>query len=280
MITHRAFNVLAKFTLIFFLIGTGNQAFALDSDEDYINYAYLTGLGIGGYNVEDREAVAFQIPFSFQLRPMEEDQFGIKLLLPVTLASLGGDVRNIGGVVIPLDATVVGVNPGVELQIPVTPEWTLKPFGRIGVGRDVSNDNNSFIFAVGLKSRYAIPWRKFQFALGTGIFYDGFKPRGQDKQDYASIGVGWDIIYPLGLNLSGQDTNIGGYLAYYYYFDNLEFMQVSNSFLEISNQYEVGVTLGTYAPIPIGPFKLQRFGIAYRFGEDFKAIRLISDFPF
>jgi hypothetical protein len=272
--------VLASFTLFFFLLGIKNQVFAQDSEEDFINYSYLTSIGIGGYNVADRDAVAFQIPFSFQLRPMEEDQLGIKLLLPVTVASLESEVTNIGGFVVPKDAQVVGVNPGVELQIPVTQEWTLKPFTRLGFGRDVSGGDGSLIFAIGLKSRYAIPWRKFQFALGTGIFYDAFKPESGDKKDYASVGVGWDTIYPLGFNLWDQEANIGGYFAYYYFFDNLEFIQSSNTYLEINDQYEVGLTLGVYDHISLWFLKLQRFGIAYRFGEDLKAIRLISDFPF
>lgn len=280
MIIQRPLNALLIFAVLSFLAGTVNQALALDSDEDYINYAYLTSIGIGGYNVEDREARAFQIPFSFQLRSMEDDQLGIKILLPVTLASVSGDVIGVGGIVIPKDAELVGVTPGIEVQIPVTPVWTLKPFGRVGYGREVSDDDDSLILAIGLRSRYSIHWKRFQFALGAGVFYDAFKPEGLEIKDYTSIGIGWDTIYPLGFNLWGQEANIGGFLSYYHYFDNLEFTRNLNSLLEISNQYEIGLTLGVVDYIEIGPLKLQRFGIAYRFGEDLKAIRLISDFPF
>ena len=38
----------------------------------------------------------------------------------------------------------------------------------------------------------------------------------------------------------------------------------SKSFLEINNLYEIGMTLGVYEHISLGPLKLKRLGIAYR----------------
>jgi hypothetical protein len=175
---------------------------------------------------------------------------------------------------------VTAVNPGVELQIPVRPRWTLKPFGKLGIGRDVSEGRGALIGSLGLKSRYLIPWEKFQFAFGSGIFYSAYKPQDEDRKDYASFGLGWDTIYPLWFTLGGRKTNIGGYFAYYYYFDDLEFERRQRNPIEVNDQFEIGITFGTYEPIRIVWWNLKRVGIAYRFGDGFKAIRLISTFPF
>lgn len=251
-----------------------------DGENDLINYAYLSDFGLGGYDVEERQVRAFQIPFSYQLRPMQEDKWGIKILFPVTLATAEGDALDIDGIGLPLDSKVTAVAPGVELQIPVRPKWALKPFGKLGIGRDVSEGRGALIYSLGLKSRYLIPWKKFQFAFGTGVFYNAYKPKDEDQKDYASIGVGWDTVYPLWFSLRGRKANIGGYLAYYYYFDDLEFERLRRDPIDIDDQFEIGITFGTYEPIRIVWWDLKRVGIAYRFGDGLKAIRLISSFPF
>lgn len=256
------------------------RALGADGERDLINYAYLSSFGIGGYDVEEREVRAFQIPFSYQLRPMQGDEWGIKILFPATVATVEGDSIDVDGIELPLDSYVTAVDPGVELQIPVRPKWTVKPFGKIGIGRDVSEERGALVGSLGLKSRYLIPWEKFQFAFGAGVFYDGYKPKDEDRKDYASVGVGWDTIYPLWFTLRGRRTNIGGYFAYYFYFDDLEFERLGRNPIEIDDQFEIGVTFGTYEPIRIGWWEFGRVGIAFRFGDGLTAIRFISGFPF
>ena len=270
-------------TTFLYLIGLAAispHALGADGEEDLINYAYVSDFGLGGFDVEERQVRAFQIPFSYQLRPMLEDKWGIKLLFPVTLATAEADSIDVDGIELPFDSKVTAVNPGVELQIPLRPKWALKPFGKIGIGRDVSEGRGALIGSLGLKSRYLIPWKKFQFAFGAGVFYNAYKPKDEDREDYASIGVGWDTIYPLWFKLGGRKTNIGGYFAYYYYFDDLEFQRLQRNSIKIDDQFEIGITFGTYEPIRIVWWNLKRVGIAYRFGDGLKAIRLISSFPF
>ena len=259
---------------------TPAPALGPEDDNNLTNYAYLTDFGIGTYDTDDREVRAFQVPFAYQLRPIQDDIWGVKLLFPVTFGSLGIDVIDIGGIEVPLDSKVLGVNPGVELQIPIRRDWVIKPFGNVGLARDVSQGEGALIYSAGIKSSLLIPWKKFQFALGAGLFYDAYKPKDEEQNDFASVGIGWDMVYPLGFTLSGRKANIGGYLAYYYYFDALEFDRIIRNPIEIDQTMEIGMTFGTYSPIPIWIFNFKRIGLAYRFGEDFKAIRLVFGFPF
>ena len=92
--------------------------------------------------------------------------------------------------------------------------------------------------------------------------------------------MGLDVVYPLGLTLKGRKTNIGGYVAYNYYLDDLEFDSITRNPIEIDQTIEIALTFGTYSPIPMAIFNFRRVGLAYRFGGDLKAIRIVFSFPF
>ena len=268
-------------TLLICLSGPGSAALVSGAEvgSDIVNYAYLTDFGVGGFDVEDQQARALNIPLSYQLRPMEEDQWGIKLLFPVTVASVEEDV-NYEGIPFFLDSKIAAVKPGIEVQIPLRSNWAIKPFGNVGLGRDLSEGRGAFLGRLGVKSRYSFPWRKFQFALGAGVFLNAYKPKDQDRRDFTSIGVGLDAVYPLWFKVKDRRTNIGGYVAYYYYIDDLEFERYRRGPIEIDDQIEVAATFGVYSPVRIVWWDFKRVGVAYRFGDGLKAIRLIASFPF
>lgn len=257
-----------------------SRALGADEEQDIVNYSYITGLGVGGANTDNQTVRAIQVPFSYQLRPMTDEQWGIKLLFPVTFGVVGFDVFDVIGNVISLDAKVLSIVPGVEFQVPVRKDWVLKPFGKVGGGRDVSLGENAFIYSAGLKSSFFIPWRDFLFTLGNEISFDGYDPGGEERQDYASIAIGWDTRYPLGFTLKSAETNIGGWISYYYYFDELLFEQPQGAPLAIGQQFEIALAFGTYEKIPIWFMNFDRIGLAYRFGDDLKALRLVFEFPF
>jgi len=271
------------FSILFLILlemGFAHLAFSADGGQDFLNYSYFSELGVGGYDTDDSEVRAIQVPFSYQLREIEEKKCGIKLLFPVTFGVLGLDAVNDLGDVISLDVEALTIVPGIELQIPVRKRWVLKPFGKAGAGKDVSGGEFAFIYSAGLKSSYRIPWRQFSFTLGTAIAFDGFKREGEERQDYSSVSIGWDTIYPMKWRFKGKKTNIGGWISYYYFLDDLEFERTQQAPLEIGNQFEVALTFGTYEKIPIWFFKFNRIGLAYRFSEDLRAIRIVSEFPF
>ena len=272
--------VLIAFFFIFLEIIFISNACGSDEDQNLLNYSYFSELGFGEYNTDNREVRAIQIPFSYQLRPMTEDRWGIKLLFPITFGVLGLDAVNDIGDVISLEVKALSIVPGIELQIPVRERWVLKPFGKVGGGKDVSGGEFTYIYSTGLKSSYTIPWKEFTFTLGNAVAFDGYKPKDENREDYSSISIGWDTVYPLGFTFKGRRTNIGGWVSYYYYFEDLEFERPEQAPLDIGQQFEVALTFGTYEKIPIWFFKLNGIGVAYRFGEDLRAIRFVSEFPF
>jgi hypothetical protein len=50
--------------------------------------------------------------------------------------------------------------------------------------------------------------------------------------------------------------------------------------LEVSNQFEFGVTFGSAVPSKLWIFENPRLGVAYRFGDGLSGIRASFGFPF
>jgi hypothetical protein len=244
------------------------------------NYSYFSEFGTGAYDTDDRTGTAIQVPFSHQLRPIQDSQSGLKLLLPVTVGILSVNPTDAAGTTVPTDFSILSVVPGLEIQIPVNQNWTLKPFGKIGIAWNTSGDESALVYSTGLKSSVEFPWRDFIFTLGNALILDGDKVSGEERNDFTSVAIALDAFYPLGMALRGRETHIGGWIGYYYYLDDLQFERAGGKPLRIDHEFEIAVTFGTYAAIPVGFLRFKRVGIAYRFSGDLKVYRLVFEFPF
>jgi hypothetical protein len=250
------------------------------AEETSVNYSYFSEFGTGAYDTDDRTGTAVNIPFSHQLRPIQDSQSGLKLLLPITVGILSVNPTDATGTAVPTDFSILSVVPGLEIQIPVHQNWTLKPFGKIGIAWNTSGDESALVYSTGLKSSVEFPWRDFIFTLGNALILDGDKVSGEERNDFTSVAIGLDAFYPLGMALRGRETHIGGWIGYYYYLDDLAFERAGMEPLRVDHEFEIAITFGTYTPIPFGFLKFRRIGIAYRFSGDLKVYRLVFEFPF
>jgi hypothetical protein len=67
--------------------------------------------------------------------------------------------------------------PGVEFEYLVNERWRLKPYGQVGIGRDLKNNENALIYVGGVNSHFRIPSSgKLNFALGNTLAIAGFDP--------------------------------------------------------------------------------------------------------
>ncbi len=245
------------------------------------NYSYATTLDFGGYWTEDRAIRAFNIPFAFRLRSIKGDQWGIKLLLPVTVGVTDIDVRDDEGNEESLDLRTITVVPGLEFEIPLRDDWTLKPFGQLGGGKDLSSDEGAFIFALGLKSSFVFPrWNDYRFTLGNGIRFYGHDATDNERKDVTTIGTGLDIIAPLELNLFGTSLSPSFYFIHYLHLDEVEFERRKETPLTVDNEFEFALSMVGNNHISFGLFNLERLGLAYRYGDNVQVVRLVFRFPF
>jgi hypothetical protein len=66
----------------------------------------------------------------------------------------------------------------------------------------------------------------------------------------------------------------------FFYFDELDFESEQRQSLQLNHEYEVALTLGTKKPMSFLGLEFDRFGLAYRWSDELKAIKLIASFPF
>ena len=69
-----------------FLVCWGNAAGSeSEPGEGALNFAYATVLGTGAYQVGERSVYVLNLPFFATLQAPDEHQWGVELLLPLTL---------------------------------------------------------------------------------------------------------------------------------------------------------------------------------------------------
>ena len=89
-------GTLACLILVLFTQQAAAQVTRQTKELPHVAYGAIFGTGI--YNINDRTVTLFRIPFSYQIRDLTEDDFGIKLRLPVTISLSDFDFDDILGV--------------------------------------------------------------------------------------------------------------------------------------------------------------------------------------
>lgn len=252
-----------------------------DKDQSVVNYSYAVVFGTGAYEVKDQKAFVVRVPLSYKLREPSRERPGIKLLLPVLTGFYDYDYDKITQTGSPGDAATLSFVPGLEFEYVMNERWLLKPYGQAGFGRDLKNNENALIYAGGVNSNYKIPNPgKWQFALGNMLAYTGFDPDDGSAQSIGILGAGIDMIYPWGLDMFGKETNFANYLVYYLYLDNPSFEQGSDRSKSVSGEFEWGLALDFKKPRNFMGIEFDRIGLGFRYGDNIKGIRLVTEFPF
>ena len=166
---------------------------AQEIDNDPVNYAYATTLGTGLYRVGDSTVMMYRLPFSYQIREVDDESSGLQLLLPLTIGFHDYQVRDILDNVYPEKLASIAFVPGIEYHVLLRHNWHLKPYGTFGIGNDTLSDVITFIYTAGVKSRYVFPpWKRFTFMLGNELLYAGYNPRHDERQAYGRFSTGLD----------------------------------------------------------------------------------------
>lgn len=250
-------------------------------DENVVNYAYAVIFGTGAYKVKDQKAFLFRIPFSYQVREASPPQPGLRILLPAIVGYYDYDYDNIFEGDLPGDTAVTSFVPGLEYSYELSPAWRLKPFGQLGVGRDIQNSENALIYVAGVTSRYRLPVdSRFRFALGNSAVFTGYDPEDGASQSMGILGTGLDVIYPWGVSLFGKETTLTSYVIYYLYLDNPQFEQGDDRAQKVNGEVELGLALGFEKPPTVLGMTLERIGLGFRYGGDIRGVRIVTDFPF
>jgi len=243
------------------------------------NWYYATAFGTGVYRVGDVDVVTLRLPFGHTLRPATADQWGIRLVLPVTIG--GADTNNRSGISgVPDRLASAAVVPGVEFERRLRPDWTLVPYLNFGVGREFLDGSSAQILVVGVRSRYLFSLQERDAYLGNALVYSNTSVSGGSDDSLALFVAGLNVAAFDGPDVGGRTTRFWGHAIYYGYFDNLEFVLPGNQVVPLRNEFELALSLTPRKPWNVLGFELDAVGIGYRFSNNTKGISLFTSFPF
>lgn len=246
---------------------------------ELFNWYYAAAYGTGVYSIGEETVGVLRLPLSYELRKASSDQWGVRITFPVTAALAEFDLGDfqLG------KTTVAGLSvlPGVELEIPLTPGWTLKPFINSGGGWEFQQNTAALIYSTGVATVYSRPldngWRAM---LGGRLSLAGYKAGEEDNQ-LAALAGGGGVDIPIDMEIAGRRAFVGVQMTGTVYFDKLEFVLPGYGGKKVLAETEIALTLGVSKPVDFFGVSFDRVGLGYRQGSDgLKGIRLVASFPF
>lgn len=255
-----------------------SKALAQEAELSPINFAYATWIGSGYYQLEDRDLYVLRLPIAIPIRSMNDDHWGINLLLPVTFAYEQFNSNFLDYIFD--DILGAAFVPGVEVQIPVSKNWTLKPFGQIGIG--YSESTTTYIYGGGIKSLYSFQWSGVDFGLGNSLIFAGEDATGNSEDEgFSMFQIGLDARHLINFSTGNRDTDIGSYVVVSQFLDTFDFFGINGEVSQrVRTLVQIGVTLSIDPPVTLLGIDFSRVGIDYTFGNDFNGIGLNLGFPF
>lgn len=253
-----------------------------------VHWATGAFFGTGWYRVsENRSVFIFRIPPRQTVRESSIDadgkrQVGIELQYPVSVG-----LHNLDEIPDFIDFDNYGTltfTPGIQVEIPVTQKWYLRPYVHVGYGIESTTSDSAWIYYGGVKSRYKLSDGRVQLSLLNGAYFAGYRPEFEARGRYGSVMIGLEANQPLKqFKLGGEDLFLNWHLTYNYMFDRLNFHVDEDRVESIQDQWELGLALGRGSKgMKIWFMTFEHIGLAYKFSSNgkFRALSVNLRSPF
>ena len=258
-----------------FAQGVAAQAGAADP----IHWAYSAYFGTGAYEVEGGDPVyviGAQPGWRWRDAALDEQgnrTIGMEFRVPITVGAHRLEVADSGSTLRSDNVGTLSAVPGVELDIPVTPRWSLKPLVYAGWGTELDGDASAWIYWGGLKSRMRFPGDRFEWELVNALTYVGYSSDAGRHENLLPLFTGFEFQRPLGSKrIADEQVYLHWHVAYTSYLNEIEIGPVTATALaptKVANEWEVGAAFST-GNKRLGWWRLHwdRVGFAYRFSSD------------
>ena len=277
--------------LLAFLCGAAGQACPLslahaeELDFSSVHWAYSSYFGTGWYEVaDDQDVYVLRAAPRWELREARLSEngkraVGVNFNLSVTAGLNSLSLADIPDAIALDNFASLSVAPGIDVTIPMTDRWTLRPYASVGWGRLLNNSESAWTYWAGIKSRYTFSKGKLDWALVNQAGYVGYTPSMGPAAAFWPVMSGLEFDYPLAnYKLGGEQLVASWHGIYTRFASNLNLDIVTGSLASISDQWEFGFSLHKEkSPISIAWFDFDRLGLAYRFSSsgDLKGISLV-----
>jgi hypothetical protein len=250
-------------------------AFAQSAEPSTIHWAYSTYFGTGWYQVDDSRN-AFAVRYTprrlIRRHSLVEGRriYGIELRVPVTVGLNHFPLDDLSGSVNPDNLANVSITPAVNLQIPVSERWTLRPFAALGWGTVLNGDESAWTYWAGIRSRYTFQSGALDGAWINSAGFVGYSPNNGPSSNFWPLMTGLEFAYPLGAyRLQEEQFILNWHASYTFFGDDLEVLNRALATEAIPDQWELGLGFSKEeTPIGVWRFHFDRLGLAYRFSSD------------
>ena len=259
-----------------------------------VNLPYAVQFGFGSYDVGGLSVNVFRVPLqhTFALGP-DEDAWRLALTAYLGYGHFSFESSALGPKITASEDFVFAL-PQAELQIPIRRWWTVKPFAAAGLGRTfngsatVEGGSGSvqveegfvFLYAAGISNLFEFHVQDFLLSIGSRLAAAGDAGESSKSTNYGTLQNGLEVRHPLGFDVKGFLPDVGVSFIYYYFFPSAKFSLPGESPLEVSNQFEFGINVGSATPAKLWIFNNPRLGVSYRFGDGLSGVRAQFGFPF
>lgn len=256
--------------------------------EQQVHWALGAFFGTGWYQVDDNRSVfVLRVPPRQILQEADagasgRQRIGIELVYPVALGL--SQLDDVPDFVAIDNYASISFTPGVELVLPVTPAWTLRPYLHLGYGWEKESGDDAVIWYGGVRSRYHLGGQRHRWSLLNEVYFAGYAPASEDRGRYSAVMAGVEWEQPLGgLELGGDPLYLDWHLTYDWFFDPLKFDVDRFRVETVRDQWELGLALGRGdEPFEFGFLSFDHIGLGYRWSSsgEFDAIVLNFSSPF
>lgn len=256
---------------------------------EQVHWASAAFFGTGWYQVDDnRKAFIFRIPPRQVVRESGWDadggrKPGIEILYPVTLGV--HQLDEIPDFIEFDNYGTITFTPGVEVEVPVSERWYLRPNAHLGFGYERKSGEWAGIWYGGIKSRYLLGESATRrWSLLNALSYAGYKPEYKQRGQYGSAMAGLEFSLPLpGQDPGREPLYFNWHLTYSYLFDELNFHVTEDEVVSIRDEWELGLALGLRdKKIKLWFMQFEQLGLAMKISSngDYRALTFNLRSPF
>jgi hypothetical protein len=235
------------------------------SAQEYAGNPFTAFHSMQTFDRDGEEIRAVRLPVYLTLCSWENRKPGLRLRLAATFAA--SDLFDL------LEqrtekVQVLSFVPGIEFVLPVGNNHMLRPFLDAGIGDTTSGDYLTFLGAIGLRTEFIFPHGRNIFGLEPGLKISYNPSRKIQEDTVFNPIITLTARRVLDFRLAGYRPDAGVYLEAGYDFTAFELAKVSAVSEDINRNFEVGIGFGFSHGRPrIGPFRLPRLRVGYRFGD-------------
>ena len=249
---------------------------AQNANDGSIHWAYAAYFGTGRYEIDNAEST-YTLNFapSWEWRESSLDETGKPKLgytfrLPIATSVHDFDTNSLLDNVELSNVSTFSVVPGVEIEIPMSARWTLKPMVHFGQGQDLGGSSRAWIHWLGIKSRLEFRAGQTDWTIVNALTEVGYSPNAGRSGRIVPLLTGFEFRRPLKNKRIGEDpAYLNWHVSYTNYLNQPVLVRDAAHVADISDEWELGIGFSKGdAKLKFWRLSLDQVGLAYRFDSD------------